>query len=87
MDSDLTLHGWRPKDGKAYCLARVSFLPRYNRSIKTMLSNLPDSVQEQIRSYLETDNFRAAKELHDQYIRKNQQHLIEENHNYLHDAD
>lgn len=33
-----------------------------------MLVDLPIPIQKQILSYLETDNFRAAKELHDSFL-------------------
>ncbi|HVV69893.1 MAG TPA: hypothetical protein VHE99_12835 [Gammaproteobacteria bacterium] len=33
-----------------------------------MLADLPMPIQKQILSYLEADNFRAAKELHDSFL-------------------
>ncbi len=38
-----------------------------------MFADLPTPIQQKILSYLATDNFRAAKELHDDFILKNKQ--------------
>jgi len=35
-----------------------------------MFADLPKSLQNQILNYLETDNFKAAKQLHDDWISK-----------------
>lgn len=34
-----------------------------------MIHNLPKAIQQQIHIYLETDNFRAAKELYDRFVK------------------
>ena len=40
----------------------------YFRRVLAMLCDLPHYIQQQILSYLETNNFIAAKKLKDQYV-------------------
>jgi hypothetical protein len=48
--------------------------------LDSMLSNLPDDVQRQILTYLETQNFQAAKELRDQWLAPDETGRIHHHH-------
>ena len=44
------------------------------------LNQLPASAQSQIQLYLETGNFRAAKELYDYFLASSSDHTKEDDH-------
>lgn len=38
-----------------------------------LMKELPNDIQQQIKAYLQTDNFRAAKELRDRFVLLNRE--------------
>lgn len=42
-----------------------------------MLADLPKSLQQQVLCYLETNNFRAAKKIHDDWLNQLQPNVVD----------